>query len=270
MATLSLQQFSQQARKLVIDMVHEARASHVGGALSVIDILACLYHGGILNVSSAAPDEPDRDRLIFSKGHCTAALYAVLALEGFFPKNLLKNYGKDDSPLLCHTSHHVPGVEFSTGSLGHGLPFGTGCALAAKRQSKDWNVYVVLSDGELNEGSNWEAILSAAHLKLDNLTVIVDCNGSQGMGATKEILNLEPLTKKTDAFGWDTVEIDGHDHDALMNALTPSSNPYMKPRCIIANTTKGKGVSFMQGKLEWHYRSPEEDEYKKAIKQLFS
>ncbi|MDQ8180932.1 transketolase [Pelagicoccus sp. SDUM812005] len=263
-----LYHLSQEARSLVVKMIYKAKASHIGGAFSVIDILTSLYLGNILKVSPDSPDAPDRDRLIFSKGHCTSALYAVLAMKGFFSKDLLERFGEDESLLLCHTSHHLPGVEFSTGSLGHGLSFATGCALAAKRLSRTWKTYAILSDGELNEGSTWEAIQSAAHLRLNNLVAVIDANRSQGLGNTDSVLKLTPLAGKFAAFNWDVIEIEGHDHEQILHATSIDRSEHDSPLCIIAHTTKGKGVNFMEGKLEWHYRSPNEKERDQALEQL--
>lgn len=231
------------------------------------DILAVLY-SGVLQVSADNPGRIDRDRFILSKGHCCTALYAVLALRGFFPLEELKSYGARGSRLMNHVSHKVPGIEFSTGALGHGLPFGVGKAMAAKRQRASWRTFVVLSDGEMDEGSNWEALLQAAHHQLDNLVAIIDYNKIQSLGSVAEVLNLDPLRKKIESFNWATQEIDGHDHAALRKAL--SATPWLpgKPSCLIAHTIKGKGVDFMESQLSWHYKSPDEGQTKSALAQL--
>ncbi|MGH7975533.1 MAG: transketolase, partial [Limisphaerales bacterium] len=242
-------------------------ASHVGGGLSMADLLAALY-GEVLKVDVKQPQFPDRDRFILSKGHACAALYATLALKGFFPVEELKQYGQNGSRLMAHVSHKVPGVEFSTGSLGHGLGFACGKALAAKRQKKNWRVFAMLSDGELDEGSNWEAILFAPQHKLDNLIAIVDYNKIQSLGSVKEVLDLHPLAEKFRAFNWSVKEIDGHNHDEISAALKTLPFEPGKPSCLIAHTVKGKGVDFMENKLLWHYRTPNAEQVKNALGQL--
>lgn len=231
------------------------------------DLLAVLY-GEILQVRPEDPRWPKRDRFILSKGHCCTALYATLALRDFFPVKELDTYGQDGSRLMSHVSHKVPGVEFSTGSLGHGLPFGCGKALAAKRRKKNWRVFVMLSDGELDEGSNWEAILFAPQHKLDNLTVIVDYNKIQSLGSVKEVLDLHPLAEKFRAFNWSVKEIDGHNHGGISAALKALPFDPGKPGCLIAHTVKGKGVSFMEDKLLWHYKSPDAAQLQQALGEL--
>jgi transketolase len=250
-----------------LNMVHAANASHIGGVLSMADTLAVLYEN-ILSVRPAEAHWPARDRFILSKGHCCTGVYAALALKGFFPIEELKTYGANGSRLMAHISHKVPGVEFSTGSLGHGLPFGCGKALAAKRTGAAWKTFVLLSDGELDEGSNWEAILFAPQHKLDNLIAIIDYNRIQSLGAVAEVLELDPLADKFRAFRWVVREVDGHNHDALRDAL--SSTPWEpgKPSVLITHTIKGKGVDFMEGALRWHYSSPKTDELAAALKQL--
>ena len=209
-------------------MVTRARASHIGSALSITDIVAVLY-GRILRVDPSAPDHPERDRFILSKGHACVAVYAALAETGFFNSALLETYGTDGSALMAHISHKVPGAEFSTGALGHGLPFGTGKALAAKRQGQSWRTVVLTSDGEWGEGSNWEAALFAAHHGLDNLLCVIDYNKLQSLTTIEETLRLEPLHSKFEAFGWAVREVDGHDHEALSTALDAGSWPAGKP-----------------------------------------
>jgi transketolase len=235
-------------------MTHRAKASHIGGGFSCADLLSHLY-SGILNVR---PDEPawaERDRFIMSKGHCCAVLYAALALRGFFPKAELEEFGKDGARLMAHVSHKVPGVDFSTGSLGHGLGFGCGKALAAKRRGKDWRTFVMLSDGELDEGSNWEAILFAQQHRLDNLIAVVDYNKIQSLGSVNEVISLDSLSEKFQAFNWAVREINGHDHDQIEDALCSVPWEPGQPSCIIAHTVKGKGVSFMENTLAWHYKT---------------
>jgi transketolase len=260
--------FAQQIRGKALEMVVRAKASHLGGALSMADLLAVLY-SGILRVDPLHPEDPERDRFILSKGHCCTALYATLALRGFFPVDELETYARDGSRLMSHISHKVPGVEFSTGSLGHGLPFGCGKALAAKRRGSPWRVFVMLSDGEMDEGSNWEAILCAPQLGLDNLVVIVDYNKIQSLGTVKEVMELDPLADKFRAFRWAVREVDGHDLCAIREAL--GSVPWEKgrPSVLIAHTVKGKGVSFMENQLAWHYKTPSPEQAQDAAVEIF-
>ena len=260
-------EFAAAIRAHTVQMVHRVNASHVGGGLSMADLLAVLYQD-VLRVHPTEPQHPDRDRFILSKGHACAALYATLALKGFFPVEELQQFGQDGSRLMTHVSHKVPGVEFSTGSLGHGLGFACGKALAAKRQKKNWRVFAMLSDGELDEGSNWEAILFAPHHRLDNLVAMVDYNKIQSLGSVRDVLDLAPLAEKFRAFGWAVKEIDGHDHDAIHRALQTLPFEPGKPGCLIANTVKGKGVDFMENKLLWHYRTPNGEQVRLALEQL--
>jgi len=254
-------------RRTSLEMVYNAKASHIGGALSMADILAVLYCD-ILHIDPLKPDNPNRDRFLLSKGHSCSAIYATLALKGFFPIEDLSSYASDGSIFLSHTSHHIPGIEFSAGSLGHALPVGCGLALAAKRKNALWKTYCLLSDGELDEGSNWEAILFAPQLKLDNLIVIVDYNKIQSLGNVKDIIDLNPLKEKFNAFRWETFEVDGHDHKSLKNALLNVQELNGKPKVIIAHTIKGKGISFMENKLLWHYKSPNREQLDLAINEL--
>jgi len=248
-------------------MVHQARASHIGSALSISDIVAVLY-GKVLHHNPAEPKWRDRDRFILSKGHACVAVYAALAERGFFPKERLVTYGQDHSDLMNHISHKVPGVEFSTGSLGHGLPFGVGKALEAKRQGAGWRTFVLMSDGELDEGSNWEAFMFAAHHRLDNLIAIIDYNKLQSLTTVDQTLRLEPLADKLRAFGWCVREVDGHDHAALSEALSAVPWTPGQPSVLIAHTIKGKGVSFMENRVEWHYRSPNAEQLAQALAEL--
>jgi transketolase len=251
-----------KVRKHSVNMVHRGKSSHIGAALSMVDILAVLY-ADFLNVSPENINDPNRDYFILSKGHGGASLYATLAETGFFPVEELVNHYQNGSQFSGHVSHKgIPGVEFSTGSLGHGLPVATGLALASKIDKRDNKVVVLVGDGELMEGSNWEALLFAAHHKLDNLIVIVDRNRLQSFKDTEETVALEPLGKKFYAFGADCVEVNGHDHEALHYAF--SSTIEGKPTVIIANTIKGKGVSYMENKVIWHYKFPDEEQLKTA------
>jgi transketolase len=260
-------ELAQRIRRHVLAMTHRARSSHVGGGFSVAEILAVLY-GGVLRVDSARPNWAGRDRLIYSKGHACAALYAALAETGFFPVSLLETFYADGSSLLGHCATTVPGIEYSTGSLGHGLPVACGMALAAKRDGASHRIYAILSDGECDEGTTWEAALFAAQHRLDNLTVIVDYNKIQSLGRTDEVLSLEPFAAKWQAFRWTATEVDGHDVVALGTQLGAVPHAAGAPTVVIAHTVKGKGVSFMEGDLLWHYRSPDDDEYRRAADEL--
>lgn len=259
-------EMARRVRVQALKMVNQARASHIGSALSICDILAVLY-GEIMRWDPANPEWVERDRFILSKGHACVAVYATLAEIGFITEADLLTYGHDHSILMNHISHKVPGVEFSTGSLGHGLPFGLGKALAAQRHGFDWHTFVLMSDGELGEGSNWEAMMFAAHHGLDNLTAIVDYNNLQSLTTVEKTLRIEPLADKARSFGWAEREVDGHDHAALAKALQAPLQ-VGKPSFVIAHTTKGKGVSFMENKVEWHYRSPSDDDLVRALEEL--
>jgi transketolase len=259
--------FANKIRAHALRMVSKANASHIGTCLSMADILAALYTEH-LRIKPKNPKWTDRDRFILSKGHGAAIVYAALAEKGFFPKKWLKDYCQDGSPLTGHISHHVPGVEVSTGSLGHGLPIGCGMALAAKRDHKNWRTFVLLSDGELDEGSNWEAILFAPHHRLDNLVAIVDYNKIQSFGAVKDVLDLEPLADKWRAFGWEVREVDGHNHEQLDKAFQKLPFVAQKPSVLIAHTVKGKGISYMEHQLAWHYRAPNAELLEKALLEL--
>ena len=247
------------ARRLrghALRMTHRARASHIGSCLSIADILAVLY-GAVLRVDPLRPDWPERDRLIISKGHAAAITYAALAEAGFFPVAELETYSADGGRLAGHVSKTVPGVELSTGSLGHGLPVAAGMALAAQRAGAAWRSFCVLSDGEMDEGSNWEAIQFAQHARLSNVVAIVDYNKIQSFGRVADISDLHPLADKFRAFNWGVHELDGHDHAALQAVLTGPPPVADRPTVLIAHTIKGKGVSFMEDKLSWHYSNPD-------------
>ncbi len=263
-----LKELAKTVRKTAVKMVHSARASHLGGALSMTDILTVLY-GAVLKVDPKDPQKNDRDRFILSKGHACSAYYAVLCELGFFTREWIDSYCQNGSLLAGHATHcGVPGIEISTGSLGHGLPVGCGMALAAKLDRKTNRVYVLLGDGECDEGSIWEAALFAAHHKLGNLTVIIDYNKIQSLGSVKEVLGLEPFADKWKSFGWSTLEVDGHSIEELLKAFDVAIKTKDAPTCIIAHTVKGKGVSFMEHKLAWHYKSPSDDELAKAMQEI--
>ena len=249
-------------------MVHRANASHIGGCLSIADLLGVLYTS-VLRVDPRRPDWPLRDHFILSKGHAAAALYAVLAERGFFPLEWLEDFCRDGGRLCGHvTSPRVPGVEVSTGSLGHGLSIGCGMALAAARARHPKRVFVLLSDGELDEGSTWEAILFAAHHRLDDLVAIVDYNKIQSFGRVADVLDLDPLAEKWRAFRWAAREIDGHDHDAIAAALAAVPFETGRPSVVVAHTVKGKGVSFMENDLAWHYKSPDPAQLARALAEI--
>ena len=253
-------------RRHVVRMCSTGGSSHVGSSLSIADIVAVLY-GEVLNIDPARPDWPDRDRFILSKGHAGACIYAALAERGFFDVAELEAHYSNGSHLSGHVSHMgVPGVELSTGSLGHGLGVGAGMAFNLKRLGGKQRVFVVLSDGECDEGSTWEAALFAAHHRLDNLIVVIDYNKLQSLGRVSETINLEPLGAKWRAFGWHAVRLDGHNHDALRGAVDKCASD--RPTCIVADTVKGRGVSFMENEVLWHYRAPRGDEYVAAMREL--
>lgn len=244
-----------------------AGGGHVAPAFSIAEIMSVLYFQ-VLRVKPEDPKWPDRDRFILSKGHACLALYVALAERGFFPKAFLETYGRCGCILCGHPSSAVPGVELSTGSLGHGLSVGAGMALAAKKDKKDYRTIVLLGDGECQEGSVWEAAMVASQLQLDNLVAIVDSNGLQGTGRTEEIVRIEPLVSKWQAFGWDVLNVDGHSTEMLSNAFASVPVTTGKPTAIVARTIKGKGVSFMENKAIWHYRIPAGDELAQAIREL--
>jgi len=252
----------------VIRMTNRGGSSHVGSALSIADIVAALY-GAALDVDPANSARPDRDRFILSKGHAGAAVYAALAETGFLDVALLEQHYQNGSIFSGHVSHKgVPGVELSTGALGHGLNVATGMALAAKRAGENWRAFALLGDGECDEGSTWEAAMFAAHHRLDNLIAIVDYNKLQSLATVAETLGLEPFADKWRAFGWAVEEVDGHDHAQLLDAFDHLPFAAGKPGVIIAHTTKGKGVSFMENQVAWHYRTPLGADFEQAIAEL--
>jgi transketolase len=261
-------ELARQIRVHVVQMTAKAESSHVGSALSCADIVAALY-GGVLRYDPANPDWPERDRLVFSKGHAGATLYAALARCGYFPVDQLDSYYADGSALSGHVSHvGVPGVELSTGSLGHGLSVAAGMALASQRRSLGYRTFVVMSDGECDEGAVWEAAMFAAHHQLSSLFTVIDYNKLQSLASTSDTLDLEPFVDKWRAFGWDTTEVDGHDLDALRSALDVVPTDGGPPHCVIAHTVKGRGVSFMEGSVLWHYRFPRVDDVAQAVAEI--
>lgn len=250
-----------------IEMTHISKGAHIGPILSVSDIIAVLY-ADILNYDPKEPNSDKRDRVILSKGHAGAAIYAAIAECGFFDVEELKTHYANGSRLSGHVSHKIPGIDFSTGSLGHGLSVGAGMALAAKKDKKNHKVYVILGDGECNEGSVWEAALFANHFRLDNLVAIIDHNNMQSLDFCDNTLEITPFSEKWSSFGWNVKEVDGHNHDELREALKSVENEGNKPTLIIANTVKGKGISFMENNILWHYRTPQGEEYDAAVKEL--
>jgi transketolase len=264
----TISKLAREIRRHVVWMTHRARSSHVGTSLSMADLLAVLY-GAILRVNPAEHDCPDRDRFILSKGHGAAGVYAVLAEKGFFPLEELETFYKDGSVLAGHiTRSQLPGVEASTGSLGHGLGLACGMALAGVRDRRMYRVFTLLSDGDCDEGSTWEAILFASHHHLDNLVAIIDYNQIQSLATTEETLALEPFAEKWRAFGWSVREINGHDLREIKSALETVPSQAGRPSCVIAHTVKGKGVSFMENSVLWHYRPPDKDELRRALAEL--
>lgn len=255
-------------RKNAVTAVYSASSGHPGGSLSIADLMAVLYFDE-MNVDPQNPKMEDRDRLVLSKGHCSPALYGTLAEAGFFDKEELKSFRKIDSRLQGHPDmKNIPGVDMTTGSLGLGISAACGMALSGKVYRKDYRVYAILGDGEIEEGQVWEAAMYAPHYKLDNLCIFVDSNGLQIDGATKDVMNSEPLDKKFEAFGWNVIKIDGHSYDEIKSAIATAKKTKGMPTAVIMKTTKGKGVSYMENAVGWHGVAPNEEEYNKAIAEL--
>jgi transketolase len=261
--TKDLPLIAKNVAKNIVTLAHKNKASHIGGSLSVLDVLVVLY-GKIMKYDTKNPNYESRDRLLYSKGHACLALYATLYEMGFYSLESLNTFTADGSYFTSHVNHKVPGIELSTGSLGHALNVACGIALAGKIKHKKWRVFTIVSDGELDEGSNWEALLFAPHHQLNNLTVIVDYNKIQSFGDVKNVLNLEPLKDKLVAFGWHTVEINGHNHQEIEASLLGATTQ-QKPTIIIANTIKGNGIPFMENELAWHYKSPSDEQLQQAL-----
>ena len=257
-----------RARLLAVDMVYGAASGHIGGSLSSMDVVTMLYHH-VMRVDPANPGDPDRDRFVLSKGHCTPALYPNLALRGFFPVEDLKLFRSIKGEMSGHAEmRHVRGVDMSTGSLGQGISAAVGMALAGKADGKDYRVYALLGDGEIEEGQVWEAAMSAAKYHLDNLCAVVDVNGLQIDGATADVMPSEPLDKKFEAFNWNVIHVDGHNFNALEEAFNAAAACKGKPTVLLAKTIKGKGVSFMEGDYGWHGKAPNDEQYEKAHAEL--
>ena len=257
-----------KARLLGLDAVHTAASGHIGGSLSAIDAITTLYFG-VMNVDPDHPQDPDRDRFVLSKGNCTPALYPVLALRGYFPVEDLKLFRSIKGHYSGHAEmRHVKGVDMSTGSLGQGISAAVGMALGGKLSKKNYRVYTVLGDGEIAEGQVWEAAMSAAKYGLDNLCAMVDVNGLQIDGATRDVMPSEPLDKKFEAFNWNVIHVDGHDYDALLQAFADAAACKGKPTVLLLKTTKGKGVSFMENNAGWHGKAPNDEQYAQAKAEL--
>lgn len=263
---MDLQHKANDLRRDVLELVYRSKAGHIGGDLSVTEILTTLYFG-VANISPENQNDPDRDRVLLSKGHCTDALYTVLAEKGFFDKDELKNtFSRYCSKYMGHPDNSVVGVEMCAGSLGHGLSVGVGMAIAGKMDKRDYRVYVVLGDGEMAEGSNYEAMMAAAHYQLDNLCAVVDLNGLQISGKTEEVMNSASLAEKFQAFGWEVVDVkDGNDTAQLQAAFVQAKQIKNKPCALIAHTVKGKGVSFMENNAKWHHGVLNDAQYAQAI-----
>jgi transketolase len=260
-----LQLSPSRVRRLILEQAMRAHVGHIGSALSVADIITALY-SGVLRIPSAR--HPERDRFILSNGHAVLALYAVLFLKGFITQAQLESFSTDFSLLGVHPEHRLPGIDFSTGSLGQGLSYGVGAALAARWQHSNRRVFVVVSDAECNEGALWEAVMFAAHHRLANLTCIIDLNGQQALGYTDQVLSLTPMADRWRAFGWDAREVDGHDVPgmcAVLNSLDTLEGP---PHVLVAHTVFGRGVSFMQNQIKWHYWPMSVEEYAAALSEL--
>ena len=257
-----------RARLLALQCVHEAASGHPGGSMSCMDLLTVLYFG-VMRIDPDAPHAPNRDRFVLSKGHCTPALYSVLALRGFFPLDDLHKFRSIDDHYSGHPDMvHVKGVDMSTGSLGQGISAAVGMALAGKMDNKSYRVYTILGDGEIEEGQTWEAAMSAAKYHLDNLCAIVDVNGLQIDGKTADVMPSEPLDKKYEAFGWHVIKIDGHDFDQINAAFQEAQETKGQPTVILAKTIKGKGISYMENNAGWHGKAPNDEQYAQGVAEL--
>ena len=264
----TLEAAAARGRLLGLDMVYNCASGHIGGSFSAMDVLTVLYFD-VMNVDPATPDDPDRDRFVLSKGHCTPALYPTLAQRGYFPEEELKLFRSIDGHMSGHAEmHHVKGVDMSTGSLGQGISAAVGMALAGKLDKKDYRVYAVLGDGEIEEGQVWEAFMSAAKYHLDNLCAVIDVNGLQIDGRTADVMPSEPLDQKMAAFGWNVIKVDGHDVGALSAAFEQAKGNQGAPTVLLAKTVKGKGVSFMEDQAGWHGKAPNAEQYEKARAEL--
>jgi len=262
-----LESKAKEIRRTIVEMIYNAKSGHIGGALSSVDILVTLFYK-VLRIDPKNPASPDRDRFILSKGHSVEGYYAILADLGFINREELKTYCRFNSRLTGHPTVKVPGVEANTGSLGHGLSIGVGMALAGKMDKRNYRVYVLMGDGEQAEGSVWEAGMSASHYKLDNIIGIIDRNRLQIGGSTESVMSLESLSAKWSAFGWEVKEVDGHSFKELIDVLGNTPLTLNKPTLIIAHTIKGKGISFIENRAEWHHRVPTDEEFIKIMEEL--
>ena len=257
-----------KGRLLALQCVHEAASGHPGGSMSAMDLLTVLYFDG-MHIDPKNPNDPNRDRFVLSKGHCTPALYSILALRGYFPQEELHKFRRIDAHYSGHPDMvHVKGVDMSTGSLGQGISAAVGMALAGKLDKKDYRVYSILGDGEIEEGQTWEAVMSAAKYQLDNLCAVVDVNGLQIDGKTEDVMPSEPLDKKYEAFGWHVIQCDGHDYQAIKDAFEEAKTVKGKPTMILAKTVKGKGISFMENNAGWHGKAPSDEQYETGKTEL--
>ena len=264
----TLEVVAAKGRLLGLDMVYNCASGHLGGSFSALDILTILYFD-VMNVDAKNPADPERDRFVLSKGHCTPALYPILAQKGFFPEEDLKLFRSIDGHMSGHAEmRHVKGVDMSTGSLGQGISAAVGMALAGKMDKKAYRIYSVMGDGEIEEGQVWEAFMSAAKYGLDNLCAVIDVNGLQIDGKTTDVMPTEPLDKKMEAFGWNVIKADGHDFEALSVAFSQAKTNVGAPTVILAKTVKGKGVSFMENDAGWHGKAPNAEQYEKARAEL--
>lgn len=267
----TLEEISRDLRVDIIRMLVEAGSGHPGGSLSAVDFLACLYFGDTLRYRPDQPHWPERDRFVLSKGHCTPAYYATLARAGYFPHDFLKTFRKLDSPLQGHPDRtRLPGVEASTGSLGQGLSIGLGMALAARLDAASWRTYVMLGDGESQAGPVWEAAMAAGHYRTDGLCAIVDCNQVQQTGLVRERIDIEPLADKWRAFRWNVLDVDGHDHARILEALDRAAAHRGEPTVVLSRTVKGKGVSWMELDHNWHGKAPSAEEGERAIAEILA
>lgn len=262
-----LKQKAMQIRRDLVTMIYEAKAGHIGGSLSSTDILTVLYYS-IMRINPQDPKLEDRDRFILSKGHSVEGYYCILADKGFFPKERLKTFSKFGTTLIGHPNNKNAGVEMNTGALGHGLPVAVGMAIAGKLDKKDYRVFTLMGDGEQAEGSVWEAAMAGAHYKLDNLVAIVDRNKLQISGCTEDVMRLESLEDKWTSFGWNVVPVDGNNVEELQKLFRELPKVKGKPTLVMAYTTKGKGISFMENEAKWHHGVPSEEQFKQALKEL--
>jgi transketolase len=261
--TAALPKLALQIRRSIIEESYRAHVGHIGSALCIADVLAVLF-GGTMDLQ----DGDDRDRFILSKGHAALGLYAAMAATGRMSSETLATFCSDGTPLGAHPEHVVPGIDFSTGSLGQGLSIGVGAALGARLKGSKRRSFVLISDAEMNEGSVWEAVMFAAHAQLGNLVTIVDLNGQQALGYTRDVLDLEPVAERWRQFGWSIEEVDGHDLQQLTRCLAAEADPHAPPRLVLARTTFGKGVSYMENRIEWHYLPLSEEHFSQAIEEL--